>query len=191
MLHYIIPSKARRDILSLFFNNLDQSFHLRRVSRELDLETNAVKRELDILEKAKVLTKEKRLNKSIYSVDHGYLFYDEFIRIFSKESKIVQSIFRHKMQLGKIDFVTISMKLFKKEKIASSQVYALFVGVIVAPEVQKMMQSLEKEYPFEINYTIMTKEELAFRKKQNDPFIWDFLKQPKVMVIGNEAKLMA
>lgn len=37
----------------------------------------------------------------------------------------------------------------------------------------------------------MSKKEFDYRKKQNDPFIWNFLKEPKVVVIGNESALMS
>ncbi|HLD26338.1 MAG TPA: ArsR family transcriptional regulator, partial [Patescibacteria group bacterium] len=61
MLLHIIPSKTRRKILALFFQNHDKHFHLRKVQREVDEEVNAVKRELDILEKEGILQKEKRV----------------------------------------------------------------------------------------------------------------------------------
>lgn len=190
MLKNIIPSKARREILSLFFSNFGESYHLRRVCREVGQEINAVKRELDILEKSKVLAKEKRLNKSIYSLNTKYYLFDEFLRIFTKESHLAQKIYKNKTKLGKMQFATISLKLTQREPIKESEVYVLFVGVVASQEVQKIIKSVEKEYPFEINYTIMTKKEFEYRKKQNDPFIWTFLKEPKVMLIGKESSLM-
>ncbi len=191
MLKAIIPSKARREILALFFHNFGESYHLRRVCREVNQEINAVKRELDILEEAKVLKKEKRLNKSIYSLNTKYTFFDEFLRLFSKEMNLAKRIRKNKAKLGKAQYVAMSLKLTRREEIDDSEVYLLFVGVVVAPEVQKIVQSVEKEYPFEINYTVMTKKEFDYRKKQNDPFIWKFLKEPKVMIIGQESALMS
>jgi len=176
--------------MGLFFHNPDQSYHLRRVSREVDQEINAVKRELDILEKAKVLLKEKRLNKSVYSLNPSWLFYDEFVRIFAKNTNLVKALLKDKAKLGKLQYLAMTLKLPKKEKIAPSEVYLLFVGIVVAQEVQKIIHSVEKEYPFEVNYTVMTKEEFGYRKKQKDPFIWEFLKEPKIMVVGSESQLM-
>lgn len=190
MLKDIVPSQARRKILALFFQNYGESYHLRRVCREVAQEINAVKRELDILENAKILTKEKRLNKSIYSLNPKYIFFDELLRIFAKELPLSQKIMKEKMRLGKVVFATMSLKLMKKEAIKESEVYLLFVGTVVAAEVQRIIQSVEKDYPFEINYTIMSKTEFEYRKKQNDPFMWTFLREPKVMLIGSESALM-
>lgn len=191
MLKAIIPSKARREILALFFGNFGESYHLRRVCREVNQEINAVKRELDILEDAKLLTKEKRLNKSVYSLNPSWQFFDEFLRIFTKESDVSKRILKNKMKLGKVQFAALSLKLTRKQPIKENEVYALFVGVIVTPEIQAIIQSVENQYPFEINYTVMTKKEFDYRKKQNDPFIWSFLREPKVMVVGQESALMA
>lgn len=191
MLENIIPSKTRRKILSLFFHNLDKSFHLRRVAREIDEEINAVKRELDILEKSGLLNKEKRINKVMFSLNNKYLFYEEFLRIFTKEDSLVQKILKNLPKLGKIKYAVLSYKYAKKQKISSSEIYLLLVGVVVAPEVGKIITEEEKIFGSEINYTLMTEEEFVFRKKNNDPFIWTFLKQPKIMIIGDELALMS
>lgn len=191
MLDEIVPSKTRRKILSLFLNNVDETYHLRRVGREVEEEINAVKRELDILEKAKILKKEKRLNKSIYAINTKHLYFDELLRIQAKYSKIAQELRKNASLLGKVNFIAMSLRLQKKERIPQSDVYMVFVGVVVAAEVQKIVQSLQKEYPFEVNYTIMPKDEFEYRKRKNDPFIWKFLKEPKVMIVGDEADFMA
>ncbi len=191
MLDEIIPSKTRRKILSLFLNNVDEAYHLRRIGREVEEEINAVKRELDILEKAKILKKEKRLNKSIYVINKKHLYFDELLKLQAKHSKLAQDLRKNASLLGKVHFIGMSLKLQMKETIAQSEVYMVFVGTVVAAEVQKIIQAVQKDYPFEVNYTIMPKDEFEYRKRKNDPFIWKFLKEPKVMIVGDEADFMA
>ena len=36
----------------------------------------------------------------------------------------------------------------------------------------------------------MSEEEFLFRKKNNDQFVWRFLKQPKIMLVGLEEELL-
>jgi Fe2+ or Zn2+ uptake regulation protein len=190
MLHNIIPSKARRKILELFFHHPKENFYLRRIVREVNEEVNAVKRELDILSEAKVLLKEKRLNKIFYSLNKNYIFYDEFIRIFAKTTLLNQLIQKNISKIGKTKFVVMSKALAKDEPLKKDEVYVMFVGFIVVPEVELIMQKVDEELGKEINYTVMTEEEFAFRKKSNDPFIWRFLRQPKIMLIGSEEDLV-
>jgi len=190
MLQNIIPSKTRRKILALFFQNINESFHLRKVAREVDEEINAVKRELDILEAEGLLRKEKRLNKVIYSLNSKYFFYDEFLRIFTKRCNLIQLIMKNFSKIGKLRYIVLSHKFAKRQKVSEGGVYLLLIGTVVLPEVTKIIAEEEKNYGSEINYTVMTEEEFNFRKKNNDPFIWSFLKQPKIMIIGEEEMLM-
>ncbi len=190
MLQYIIPSKVRRKILGLFFHNIETSFYLREVVRRIDEEVNAVKRELDILHAGKVLLRERRMNKVFYSLNKSYLFFDEFLRIFTKMSVLSELIIKHIGRLGKIRYIAVSTKYSKKTQIKEDEIYALFVGIVVVPEVDTIMNTARREFGWDINYTVMTDDELKFRKKNNDPFIWKFLKQPKVMIVGQEEDLL-
>lgn len=189
MLTHIIPSKTRRKLLELFFHHPAESFYLRKVVRETGEEVNAVKRELDILSKEKVLTKEKRLNKVFYQINKNYLFYDEFLRIFGKMSFLPKLIYENLSKIGKIKYIALSIKFLKKQEIKNNEIYLLFVGIIVIPEVEGIISQAEKDFGRPINYTVMTEDEFVFRKRNNDPFIWRFLKQPKIMLVGLEDDL--
>lgn len=190
MLEHIIPSKTRRKILELFFHNPHDSFYLRKIVRDVSEEVNAVKRELDILSEEKVLQKEKRLNKVFYNLNKNFSLYDEFLRIFSKTGKLASSIYKNHSKIGKIKFVALSTKFAKKLPIKEDEIYLLFVGTIVSPEVESIVGSVEADFGRGINYTVMNEEEFVFRKKNNDPFVWRFLKHPKVMLIGSEEELI-
>lgn len=190
MLQYIIPSKVRRKILELFFHNIEDSYYLRDIVRKVNEEVNAVKRELDILHEGKVLTREKRLNKVFYTLNKNYLFFDEFLRIFTKQSILATLISKNSSKLGKLKFIALSTKFPKKVQIKEDEIYLLFVGIIVVPEVESIINEAKQEFGREINYTVMDEEELLFRKKNNDPFIWRFLKQPKIMLYGQEEDLI-
>lgn len=190
MLQHIIPSKARRKILELFFHHPTENYYLRRVVRETGEEVNAVKRELDILSDEKLLLKEKRLNKVYYSLNRNYLFFDEFLRIFTKTGFVPTTIYKNQSKLGKIKFISLSGKFARNLPIKEDEIYLLMVGVVVVAEVESIIAEAEKNFDKPINYTAMTEEEFVFRKKNNDPFIWRFLKQPKIMLVGTEEELL-
>lgn len=158
--------------------------------RQVNEEVNAVKRELDILEKGKVLHREKRLNKVFYTLNKSYIFHDEFLRIFLKTSVLANEMHHNLANIGKVKYIAISTKYARRVEIKQDEIYLLLVGVIVVPEITSIIQRVEKDFGRELNYTVMTDEEYQFRKKNNDPFIWRFLKQPKVMLVGNEEELL-
>lgn len=189
MLHYIIPSKARRKVLELFFHHPNETFYLRKIVRDISEEVNAVKRELDILSEGKVLLKERRLNKIFYSLNKNYIFFDEFTRIFTKTGSLATLLYKNLSKLGKVKFIVLSTKFSKKIPIKEDEIYLLCVGVVVVPEIATIVSEVEKEFGREINYTVMTEEEFAFRKKNNDPFIWRFLRQSNIMLVGTAEEL--
>lgn len=191
MLQYIIPSKTRRKILALYFDHIGENYHLRRVAREVDEEINAVKRELDILEKEGLLKREKRLNKVIFSLNSKYYFFDELLRIFAKQNSLSQTLLKNIPKLGKVKHIVLSKKFVHKESISDGEIYLLIVGTVVLPEITSIISEEEKGFGRELNYTVMTEDEFSFRKKSNDPFIWTFLRQPKIMIFGDEEALTA
>ncbi len=190
MLRTIITSKTRRKILELFFHSPSSQHYLRSIVRLIDEEVNAVKRELDILSEGKVLLKEKRQNKVYYVLNKSYLYYEDFLRLFTKTSDLATGLYEKATKIGKVKYAVVSTKFSKKIPINEDEIYLLLVGIIVLPEVVAVMSEAEKSFGREINYTVMTEDEFSFRKKNNDPFIWKFLKQPKIMLIGHEEDLV-
>ena len=186
MLEHFIPSKTRRKILALFYSDITKIYHLRQISREVDEEINAVKRELDILEKSKFVIKEKRINKMIFTINQKHIFFDDFLRIFFKENHLIKDFTANQSKLGKVKLLTISKKLPLREKINPSEIYILLIGIVVAAEVNQIIKNNQHNFPYEINYSIMDEEEFLFRKKNNDPFIGTYLKQPQIVIVGSE-----
>lgn len=186
MLKQIIPSKTRIKILELFYHHSSETYYLRQVVRSIDEEVNAVKRELDILENTKVLLKERRLNKVFYTLNKHYVFYEEFMKIFSKTVALSRNIMNNIPKLGKIKYAALSTKYTRGIAIRDDEIYLMLVGIVVVPEIAAIVAEAEKEFGRDINYTVMTEDEYTFRKRNNDPFIWKFLRSPKVMLAGAE-----
>src|SRR3972149_8842042 len=150
MLGHLIPSKTRIKILELFFHHPGENYYLRRVVREIDMEVNAVKRELDILENEKVLLKERRLNKVFYSLNKHYVFYDEFLRIFTKTDQLAALIRKNSPKLGKLKFAAVSTKFSQSAEIKEDEIYLLLIGTVVVPEIASIVAEVEREFDREI-----------------------------------------
>lgn len=190
MLEYIITSKTRRAVLQLFYQNPQDAYYLRDIVRRTGEEVNAIKREVDILTAGKVLESERRLNKVFFRLQKNYIFYEEFLRIFAKTSRIATLVKENLPKLGKIHVLALSLKYVKKVDIRTDEIYLLGVGTIVLPELSQVISYCEQDFGREINYTVMTEDEFSFRKRNNDPFIWKFLRTPKVMLVGHEEDLI-
>jgi len=191
-LNDIITSKVRVEILELFLSNLKEMYHVRGIVRETKEEINAVRRELERLEKAGILKKEPRGNRVYYWIRPDYDFFGDLLSIASKTQGLGAQMIQNKSKIGKVSFVMFSGKFARyKERKKEDEVDILVVGEVVLPELAALIRFEESKRGKEINYTVMSKEEFDFRKKRRDPFLLAILAGSRTMIIGDEEDLVA
>lgn len=187
----LITSKVRIKILELFFSNLKELYHVRGIVRETNEEINAVRRELTKLESEGILRKEPRGNRIYYSVRSEHPFYGDLISIVGKTTGIGKILIENRNKLGKVSFIMFSGKFTRiKDRKHDDDVDILMVGEVVLPELASIIRAEETRRGKEVNYTVMSREELDFRKKRRDPFLLGILSGSRVMIIGDEEDLV-
>lgn len=186
----IITSKVRVKILELFFSNLAEMYHVRGIVREIREEINAVRRELEKLETSGILKKEPRGNRVYYFLRNDYPLFGDLLAIVAKSNGLGKMILDSRSKLGKINLVMFSGKFARnKPRKNDDEVDILVVGEVVLPELAAIVRNFESKLNREINYTVMTKEELEYRKKRRDPFLQGIFLGSRVMIIGDEEEL--
>jgi len=188
----IITSKVRVKILELFLSNISEMYHVRGIVRETSEEINAVRRELDRLEKAGILKKESRGNRVYYWVRTDYPMFGDLLSMVAKTTGLGKDITDNKNKIGKVSFVMFSGRFVRgKNRRREEDVDILVVGEVVLPELASLIRVEESKRGKEINYTVMSREELDFRKKRRDPFLLSVLAGSRVMIIGDEEDLVS
>jgi len=188
----IIISRVRVKILTLFLSHPGVIFHVRDIVRKVDEEINAVRRELAHMEKAGMVSKEQRANRLFYSFRKDYPLYFELLEIIGKSSGLGGDILKNRIKLGKLKFVMVSGRYLRGlTKKSQSDVDLLVVGNVVLPELSQIIKAEEARREREINYTVMTDEEFAFRKSRRDPFVLSVVGGSRVMIIGDEEELVS
>lgn len=185
----IITSKVRVKILDLFYSNLTEMYHVRGIVREIGEEINAVRRELERFEKVGILKKEPRGNRVYYFVRTDYSGFGDLLSIISKSTGLGKTICDSRAKLGKVSYVMFSGKFARLKPRKDDSVDVLVVGEIVLPELAAIIRTFESKLGREINYTVMTKEELDYRKKRRDPFLQSIFLGSRIMIIGDEEEL--
>jgi len=191
-LNDIITSKVRIKIIELFFGNPNEMYHVRGIVRETDEEINAVRRELTRMEEAGVIKKEARGNRIYYWVRDDYPMYGDLISMVAKTRGLGAALIANKTKIGKPNFVMFSGRfaMHKKRK-KEDDVDILVVGDITLPELATIVRMEESKRKHEINYTVMSREELSFRKQRRDPFLQGILAGSRVMIIGDQDDLVS
>lgn len=186
-LNDIITSKVRIKILELLYSNVNEMYHVRGIVRETKEEINAVRRELSRLEEAGIIKKEPRGNRIYYWSRSDYPFFEDLLAITSKTTGLGQNIVINRAKLGKPSYVMFSGRFARyKTRKKDDEVEILVVGDIALPELANLIRAEESRRGYEINYTVMTREEFDFRKKRRDPFLLSILAGSRVMVIGDQ-----
>lgn len=191
MLADLITSKSRVKLLNVLLASPSEMYHVRELVRRTGDEINAVRRELSYLEKRGVLIKEPRANRVYYSLDKNYLFYFDLLRLGAKTIGVGNEIIKNKAKIGKIKYAMFSGKFARHLSKDPDEVDFLIVGTIVLPELALLIREEEKRLGVEINYTVMSEEEFAFRKKKRDPFILSVLSGSRVMLLGDEESMLS
>lgn len=188
----IITSKVRIKILELFLSDLGEMYHVRGIARETKEEINAVRRELERLEKAGILKKEPRGNRLYYWLRKEYPFFGDLLSIVAKTGGLGASIIENKNKIGRMSFVMFSGRFVRRKSgKKEDEVDILVVGEVVLPELANVIRVEESKRNKEINYTVMSREEFEFRKKRRDPFLLSILSGSRVMIIGDEEDLVS
>lgn len=187
----IITSKVRIKILKLFLSDVTEMYHVRGIVRAIIEEINAVRRELERLEKAGILKKEQRGNRLYYWIRRDYPYFGDLASMVAKSTGLGAEIIEQRKKIGKVSYVMFSGRFVRRKgKKRDDAVDILVVGEVVLPELAALIRKEESQRGKEINYTVMSREEFDFRKKRRDPFLLGILAGSRVMIIGDEQDLV-
>jgi len=211
MLSKLFGSNTRVKILKLFLLHPGKKFYIRQMARDLKLQVNSVRRELENLEDfgllisnlsseeedsfkvgevgaidQEVVVSEKsnggKQEKKYYQTNSDFVLLDEL------KALIVKAQVLHKEELiekikkaGKIKFLLLTGVFVNRQ---NSSVDILIVGRFERKEkVCRVLNNIEKEMGKELNYTIMDPREFKYRRDMTDVFLYGILEGKKIIVV--------
>ena len=154
-------------------------------------EINAVRRELKNLEEAGILENEKRGNRLYYRIDPKCPIFYELQGLIHKEFGLGGTILKNTDRMGTIRFAILTTAFLEDHHPSQYDIDVLIVGDINMKGASAVIKEAEKIVKREIRYSVMDDEELEFRKKKRDTFIMNILEKHKIMLIGDENKLLS
>ncbi|NBO21902.1 hypothetical protein EBU94_00975 [bacterium] len=188
MLKELFISEVRVNLIKFLIKNMKEEFHVRALVRELGVEINAVRRELDKLTSLEVCLKNPWGNKVFYRINENSPLICDLISMVYKEEGIGLKILRSISNLGDIKFISLSKEFCNGRPASTLELDLLVVGNPNTTVLESIIHKFEQEER-EINYTILTEEEFTIRKRKFDTFVIKFLIQPRIMLYGNEYEI--
>ena len=191
LLLYLFTSRVRLKLLEIFVPRPEEMFYVRQITRMVEEEVNAVRRELERLKVIGLLTTEQRGNRLYYKARPEFLFYSELLRMIAKTTGLGRRLIEDNDRIGRMKFATLALRFVKHQPANTNDIDLLIVGKIQLEALQNLVRDYEQRLGREINYTVMTEEEFGFRQSRGDAFIRGILSQPNVVLVGNEDELAA
>lgn len=186
ILELIFPSRVRVKVLTLFFTNPTEKFHMRFIARTLEEQINAVRRELLILEKTGFLICKTEGIKKYYSLNTNFPLYTDLRGLIMKSYCLGNSILKNKALLGNIKYAVLSNTYISVEKSDAYDIDLLIVGEPDVKKLQEIVYESQKEERKELFYTVISETEFETRKKRKDPVIYSLMVLPRAMIIGKD-----
>ncbi|MDD3285453.1 MAG: hypothetical protein PHG95_02360 [Patescibacteria group bacterium] len=203
MLAQIFGSNARVKIMKTFLSKPEQKYYTRQLARDLNLQVNSVRRELEnleniglikqeegealaseIKEKAKTGDKNLKNEKKYFTIERNFLLFPELKSLFAKANLLsCQDFLKDAAEFGEIKQLWLS-GIFSGDTSAPTDM--LLVGKIKKDKFVKKLQSLEADLNKEINYTLMDESEYEYRLEIHDIFLNRIRQSRHLKIISGE-----
>lgn len=183
-------SRVRVKMMKLFFTDPEEMYYVRQITRKINEEINAVRRELDKMLSYGLLRSEQRGNRLYYSLNQRYLYFQELQQMVIKSTGFGKKIRKLRRKLGTLDLVMFSGRFVRRLPVRQNELDVLVIGEVVLPELEALIKEEEEKLGREIRVAVFNKKEFDFRKTRRDPFMMDVLYGSRVMIIGSEEEFV-
>lgn len=183
-------SRVRVKMMKLFFINPSEMYYVRQITRKINEEINAVRRELDKMLSYGLLRSEQRGNRLYYYLNKRYFYFQELQQMVIKSTGLGKKIVKLRRKLGTLEMVMFSGRFVRRLAPRQDEVDVLVIGEVVLAELEALIEQEEKRLDREIRVAVFEKKEFDFRKTRRDPFIMDVLYGSRVMIIGSEEEFV-
>ena len=185
-LEKLFRSKVRVKLLKLFMSDHSTDLHVRGIVRAVNEEINAVRRELSNLQDIGILTSKQRGNKLFYMLDKNCPIIPELTGLIIKNTPNVLTITKVLSKLDDFDAVYLLDTFFASGPKTAQDVELLIIGDnLKESQLAGLLSKIESSLKRDINVAVLSKEDIAFRQKQRDPFLLKILLQDKMLLLGD------
>lgn len=180
-------TNTQQALLGLFFSRPDRSFYFKEILRLTGMGVATIKRELDRMRAAGLITLTRSGNQHHYQANPDCPIYTELAGIVRKTFGVAGVIRQALAPLEtRITRAFVFGSVASGRETAGSDIDLLIVGDLGFAEAVKVLQPVQDALGREINPRIYTPHEWQQLQKDNDSFIREVLTKPQLDVIGGK-----
>jgi hypothetical protein len=181
----LLTSQTRQKLINILFYSPAELFYVRQLVRLTGEEINSVRRELQNLSDASIISSESRGNRLFYwSNAQHYLYYDLVIMA-NKHTGLGSKFQENRNKLGKLKSLLYSQNFLRHLPENKDNIDLLIIGEVSLKLTEELVKSEEAVLGRELNYMVMDRPELHLRLAKRDPVMVDFFLKYPAMVIGD------
>lgn len=192
MLEHLFGSRTRVKLISLFLSQPEEPIFVREVTRRIDTQINAVRRELANLMKFGLIVEtdeaegddgEKRpgLKRKYYKLSAAFPLLPEVRALMTKAQLLVEH--RVDKAFESVDTIKYAALMGAFLGAKNAPVDLFIIGSIDKESLRKIVQKMEKTIGVDVNYTVMPLAEFDYRKEIADKFLTSIIDAPKNVVV--------
>ena len=182
MLKSLFTSNVRVKLLKHFFMHSLESFFVRQLTRDLDEQINAIRRELESLKKIWLLKCNESQWKKYFSLNKNFVFYWELSSMILKNFVLNTNLKKDLDKLWDVDYVSVSWIFVNKD----SDVDLFIVWDIELKELKKYLDN--EIWDKKINFALISKKEFNYRLDINDSFLLWIVRDKQALILINRVK---
>ncbi len=179
-------TKTQQRVLGLLYGVPDKSFYTNEIMRWADMGRGTIRRELDRLVSAGILSVTPEGNQNHYQAKQDNPVYTELLGIVRKTFGVVDVIKQALKPLNaQIKLAFIYGSIAKGTDARTSDIDLMLIGEgLNYGDVIDVLMPLEESLQRSVNPTVFTSAEFASRLDQNSSFLVRVMEQPKLVIKG-------
>lgn len=185
----LFSSRVRVELLALLFLNPDRGMYAREIARAAGEDFKSVSRELRNLEDMGMVASRKEGNLKYYTLRRDFLLFDELNSLIFKTRGAAGALRDAFAGVKGIDCAFIYGSIASGTYTGKSDIDLMVVGDIRLEDLLKVIKGPEEALGREINPSLYSAREFKARSKKKDPFITRVLREPKIMILGDDDEL--
>ncbi len=191
MLEHLFGSKTRVRLMTLFLNKPEESFFIRELTRRIQTQINAVRREIDNLTKLGLIrevegpdeegNKRPGLKRKYYTVNPRFPLIAEIQALMSKSRFLMERrLDKDIAVLGDVSYAAFMGVFLGK----TAPVDLFVVGDLDTDKLKRLVMRAEDEFGYEIKFTCLTAQEFKYRRDLADRFLLSVMGSDKFVAIN-------
>lgn len=189
LLSHFFPNPTLLDVFLYLVLKPSEETYLARIVDSTGKALIQVQRTLKRLVDCGLITKVCHHKRTYYKADKKHVAYDE-MRQLAIQAKIFSEPFKAYLERlqTKVDYAFIYGSVAKGSNTAESDIDLFFVGNLTHDDVRSFSFELGRELVQEVNVIIFSSSKLEKLIKDNDPFITNVLRDPKIWLFGDKSE---